>query len=182
MNRKRNIIILSAIGIVALGLTTGWNVLAGDAWPPEPYQVSSMAGAWTVLGDNTIVTVSPEDPKSGIGFVYATHINPDPTLGGVLPEATAQSPCIFKYVRTGPDSWQGKGRVYFTKDTNPQPTVLLFVVVDATITMSAPDKLEWARTYSSYLGSQDKDLDGFPDEGEKPVGVEVAPLMVMKSL
>jgi hypothetical protein len=180
MNRNRKIVVVSALSIVALGLTAGW--LAGDGWPPEPYQVSSMAGVWTVLGGNTIITVSPEDPKSGTGFVYSTHINADPTAGGAVPDATAEAPCIFKYVRTGPNSWRGKGVTYFTKDTKPQPTVLFLAVIDATITMTAPDKVEWARTNSSYLGSQDKDLDGLPDEGEKPTAVWESPLMVMKSL
>ena len=182
MNKKRQIVVVSAVGILALALTTGWGVLAGDGWPPEPYQVSSMAGAWTVLGGNTIITVSPEDPTSGIGFAYATHINPDPTVGGAVPDATAEAPCIFKYVRTGPNSWCGKGVTYFTKDAKPQPTILLFTVIDATITMTAPDTVEWARTLSHYLASQDKDLDGLPDEGEEPVATGAQPIMVMKSL
>ena len=181
MNRKRKIVVVSAIGILALGLTTGWSVLAGAAWPPEPYQVSSMAGAWTVLGGNTIITVSPEDPVSGTGFAYATHINPDPTAGGAVPNATAEAPCIFKYVRTGPNSWQARGVTYFMKDAKPRPTILFLVVMDATVMMTAPDQDEWAKTDSVYLGSQDKDLNGLPDAGEKPVAVQEAPL-IMKSL
>jgi hypothetical protein len=51
MNRKRKIIVVSATGILALVLTTGWSVLAGDEWPPEPYQAYSSAGAWTCASD-----------------------------------------------------------------------------------------------------------------------------------
>ena len=38
MNGKRRMIAVSAIGMLVLLVTTGWGVLAGDAWPPQAYQ------------------------------------------------------------------------------------------------------------------------------------------------
>ena len=87
MNRQRRIVVVSAIGILALVLTTGWNVLAGAGWPPEPYKEYSIAGLWAVLdGKTSMVTISPEDPKSGTGFASAMHLCTDPTHGGSLPD------------------------------------------------------------------------------------------------
>jgi len=183
MNTKRKIIVVTAIGIVALGVTTGWSVLAGAAWPPQPYQVSSIAGAWTILGQNTIVTISPEDQQSATGFWYATHINMDPTAGGAIPDATSVPACIGKYVRTGPNTWQYTGVAYFLKDTKPQSTILNIDVVGGTITMTTPGKIEWTKTNMFYLGAQDKDHDGLPDVGEKPILPPWNdPNMILKSL
>ena len=167
MNRNRKIVVVSALGIVALGLTAGW--LAGDGWPPEPYQVSSMAGAWTAVGGDTIFTVSPEDPQTGAGFGYATHITYDPSAGGTIPDATAMAPCIGKYVRTGPNTWQWHGITYWTKDAKPKPIILYIDVIDSTFTMSAPGKLEMTKTNTFYSAAADKDGDGLPDAGEKPL-------------
>ncbi len=169
MNGKRRILVVAVLGIVALAVTTGWTVLAGEAWPPEPYQVYSMAGQWTSPEANTLFRVGPEDP-SGTGLAEAVPLSYDPTVGGMMPTATASSPVYFRYVRTGPNAWQLRGLKYFTDDAKPAPTILSICVVDATATMTAPGEMEFTKTITSYLGSQDKDLDGVPDADEKAVG------------
>lgn len=175
MNRKRKIVVVSAIVIVAFGLTTGWVCLAGDVWPPEPYQVYSVAGAWTETsnhdqpGDITIVTISPEDPRSGTGFVVATEINEDPTFGGTFPDATSQSPWIGTYVRTGPNSVQYKGVCYVRKDEKPKSMILAICVLEHTNTQTSPDTVEAVGTVSFYSPDSDKDGDGLPDAGEQPL-------------
>jgi len=173
MNRKRNIVFVSAIGIVALMLTTGWSVLSANAWPPEPMPVYSLAGTWlqTVTEDPPdaidIVTISPEDPSSGKGFFVATDINPDVTAGGLWPEADSWTPWIGTYVRTGPGTWQFKLVCYVKKDTKPKATVLLIMVLEGTWTMSSPDVVGVAGTLSFYGIDQDSDGDGLPDEGQQ---------------
>jgi len=175
MNRKRNITILSAIGILALVLTTGWSVLAGAAWPPEPYQVFSMAGAWTETsdldepGNITIITISPEDPWTGTGFVVATEISMDPTFGGQIPDATSQTPWFGTYVRTGLNTSQAKVVSYVRKDGKPKPIILGILVIEHTTTMTAPDAEEAVGTFSLYSPASDKDADGLPDAGEQPL-------------
>ena len=60
MNRKRNIVIVSIISMVALILITGWNA----AWPPQPLPVYSPVGSWTDLdgtGDISIITLGAPD-------------------------------------------------------------------------------------------------------------------------
>ena len=171
MNRKRNIIILSAIGITALVLTAGWSVLAGAAWPPEPYQVYWMAGQWTSPEvTNTLFRVGPED-QFGAGLAESIKLSFDPTQGGMFPTATAATPVYQRYVRTGPNTWQLRGLIYFTDDAKPAPTILVIVVADKTATMTAPGELEVTETVSIYLGSQDKDHDGVPDTDETPANV-----------
>jgi len=175
MNRKRKIVVVSAIGIVALGLTIGWDVLASDAWPPESYQVYSVAGAWTETsnydqpGDITIVTFSPEDPRTGTGFIVATEINEDPTSGGDFPDATSQTPWFGTYVKTGPNTYRSKGVCYVRNDEEPKPIILYILVIEGTGTPTSPDTMEIVGTVSFYSSDSDKDGDGLPDADEQPL-------------
>jgi len=172
MNRKRNITILSAIGITALVLTAGWSVLAGAAWPPEPYQVYWMAGQWTSPEvTNTLFRVGPED-QFGAGLAESIKLSFDPTLGGMLATAVANTPVYQRYVRTGPNTWRLRGLMYYTDAAKPAPAILAIAVIDKTAVMTAPGELEVTETVAMYLGSQDKDHDAVPDPGEKPIAVD----------
>jgi len=175
MNRKRNIVIVLAIGIVALVQATAWTVFAGDNWPPEPYQVYSPAGAWIETsdldqpGNITIVTISPEDPRTGTGFAVATEINTDPTIGGSIPDATSLTALFGTYVKTGHNTFQGNGVFYVRKDEKPRPVILGIIVVENTITLTSPDTMEAVGTFSLYNSASDKDGDGLPDVDEQPL-------------
>jgi hypothetical protein len=175
MNRKRNIAIVSALGIAALILTTGWNVLAGSAWPPESMTVYSVAGTWFHTGEGEpadeidTVTISPEDPRTGKGFIIHTDVNPDFTAGGEMAEADSWTPWYGTYVRTGPSTWQVKSVCYVKNDTKPKPTVLLILITEGTWTMTATDAIESVGTLSIYSPDQDQDGDGLPDEGQLPL-------------
>jgi len=174
MNRNRKIVVVSALGIVALGLTAGWSVLAGAAWPPEPYQAYSPAGAWTKIdgsGDICIYTISPEDPLSGTTSGTVVEVTMDPTLGGALPEATSLSPGFFTGIRTGSDTFQVKEVCYVKKDGKPKPTILSLLVLDTAMTFTAPDTMDYEGTVSIYSPAADKDADGLPDADAKPLMV-----------
>jgi hypothetical protein len=172
MNGKRRMIVVSAIGMLALLVTTGWSVLAGDTWPPQAYQAYSPAGAWIDLdgsGDISIVTLSPEDPRTGTGCGIVTEIDMDPTFGGMIPEATSWSPGFLTYVVTGPDTARVKGVYYVKKDEKPKPTILNLLVIEMTPTMTAPDTMDYQATISVYDLAADKDGDGLPDADEPPL-------------
>jgi hypothetical protein len=176
MNSKRKIIVVSAISIVALGLATGWDVLAGDVWPPEPYQVYSAAGTWIETsdldqpGDITIVTLSPEDPRTGTGTVGVTEINnTDATMGGEIPDATSLTPWFGTYIKSGPDTARNKLVRYVRRDDKPRPVILAIHVVETTITQTSQDTMEAVGTWAAYSPDSDKDGDGLPDASEQPV-------------
>jgi hypothetical protein len=106
----------------------------------------------------------------------------DRTVAGMVPGAITDTGVYLKYVRTGPDTWQLKGLIYFKDDAKPKPNILMIGAVDVTGTMTAPGEIDWAMTQSGYLGSQDKDLDGLPDVGEKPICPPWDAIYTLKSL
>ena len=172
MNRNRKIVVVIALGIVALAVTTGWSVLAGAAWPPEPYQEFSPAGSWTGLsGGGSVAALTPPDPKTGTGSGIEVLNEADPTSGGLIPEATSVSPWFYTYVKTAPNTYRVKGILYAKKDGKPKPTILSIQVFEATATQTAPDLMDYTGTVSVYSPAADKDGDDQPDAGEAPVSV-----------
>jgi len=120
MNRNRKIVVGVALGIVALAVTAGWSVLAGAAWPPEPYQEFSPAGAWSYSdgsGDVVILTLSPVDRNTGTGSGTTTPVTMDPTLGGAMPQATSLSHGFGTVVKTAPNAYRTRGINYVLRAT-----------------------------------------------------------------
>jgi len=170
MNRNRKIIVATALGIVALAVTTGWSIMASSTdWPPVPYEVYSLSGTWyNVSGGNPWV-IGAEDPLTGKGSLLQTDLTKDPTQGGQMPTAKDMTPVFGSYVRTGPNTWQMKGVAYARDDAKPKPNILCIGVLEGTLTMTTPDKLEFVYTNSIYAPTADKDNDRLPDPGEKPL-------------
>jgi len=176
MKKKPNTALAAIIALAAMFLvSTGWKVLAGDVWPPEPYLVYSAAGAWIETsdldqpGDITIVTLSPEDPKTGTGSIGVTEINnTDPTMGGQLPDATSMTAWFGTYVKTGPDTAQNRLVRYVRKDEKSRSTILAMHVVETTTVQTSSDRMEAVGTWSAYYPDSDKDGDGLPDADAQP--------------
>jgi hypothetical protein len=172
MNSNRKIVVVATLGIVALGVTTGWSVLAGAAWPPEPYQEFSPAGSWTDLSSGgSVAALTPPDPRTGTGSGIEVLNEADPTSGGLIPEATSQSPWFYTYVRTGPNTYRIKGIMYTKEDSKPKPTILSIHVFEATATQTAPDLMDYTGAVSVYSPAADKDGDDVPDADEAPIRV-----------
>ena len=175
MNAKRKVTLVSLTVLAVLMLTTGWSILADAAWPPETVPVYSMAGTWfhtcelNLPGEIDVMTISPEDPRTGKGFFTQTDVNPDYTSGGQMVEAESWTPWIGTYIRTGVNTWQGKSVCYVRKDTKPRPTVLFILIGENTWTMTEPDAIESFGTLAVYTPEQDMDGDGLPDEGQQPL-------------
>jgi len=186
MNRKRKIVVVSAIGILGLVLTTGWSVLAGAAWPLEPYQMYSPTGTWTVTSPQFapglfgIASYGAEDPMSGrvSGIVQVPGY--DPNLGGLAPDGESISPQYVTFVRTANDTFQKTGVFYIVRSAKPH-VVAWILVLNLAASFTDPDTYEWDGTLSIYssvehpghmfgdLPDQDQDNDGLPDEGQQPI-------------
>jgi hypothetical protein len=168
MNRNGKIVLVAALGILALMVTTGWSVLAGAA-TPEPSQEFSPAGSWTDrAGGGNVMTVSPPDPRTGTGSVIEVVNAADPTGGGMYPEATSFSPFFYTYVRTAPNTYHFKGIIYVKKDGKPAPTILSIEVFEGTATQTAPDLFDYQGILSRYVPTADKDGDDQPDADAVP--------------
>jgi hypothetical protein len=187
MNRNRKIVAVSILAIAVLVVTAGWSVLAGAAWPPEPYQSCSLTGTWTVTspqfgpGEFDIASYGPEDPKTGRVAGILQILGGDPTVSGLAPDGKWISPMYVTSVRTGPDTFQETSVFYLTNDARPRAAVTWILVVNVADKATDPDTLEWNGTYSVYsavehpghmlgdLPDQDKNNDGVPDEGQQPI-------------
>jgi hypothetical protein len=176
MNRNKKILVVSAFGLVAVMLTTGWGVLAGADWPPEPYPAYPLTGSWTVANpDHLILTISPKDP-TGVSSVIGVILTPDPTFGGAFPQATDSALACGTAIRTGPNTDQLKVVRHAIKADTPRPTIQGIVVVEETATLTAPDEMEFHDvTVSLYSAAADKDGDGLPDADELPIMVVPVP-------
>ncbi|OHB74888.1 MAG: hypothetical protein A2Z25_10720 [Planctomycetes bacterium RBG_16_55_9] len=187
MNRKRKIIVVSAIGILALVLTTAWSVLAGAAWPPEPYQPCSLTGMWTVTspqfgpGEFGVASYGTEDPTTGRVAGIVQSLGADPSFGGLAPDSEWMLPQYVTFVRTGHDTFQKTGIFYATNSAKPRAAVAWIFVLNLAAKFTDPDIYEWNGTLSVYsavehpghvfgnLPDQDQDGDGLPDEGQQPI-------------
>jgi hypothetical protein len=173
MNRNRKFVLVSALVLTALAVTTGWGVLAGADWPPPSYQEYSPAGSWIVLFPNrTILTISPRDPAGVSSAIVTVTL---PTQGDPFPEATYGTPGFFTAIKTGPNTDHMKGIHYLMKDGTPSPTTVGILVVELQTTLVAPDEMILDGTFSFYSAAADKDGDGLPDAGENPVSVMLLP-------
>jgi hypothetical protein len=181
MNRKRKIVVVSVFGLVALMLTTGWGVLSGADWPPPSYQEYSPAGSWIVaLPNRPVLTISPRDPAGLSSAIVTVTL---PAQGDPFPEATSSTPGFFTVIKTGPNADHMKGIHYLMKDGTPSPTTVGILVVELQTTLIAPDEMEIQDgTFSFYSGAADKDGDGLPDAGEKPVSVMLLPTVHAKRI
>jgi hypothetical protein len=95
MNANRKIVVVTALGIVALVMTTGWSVLAGDEWPPEPYEVYWLAGQWTSPENpNTLFRIGPED-QFGAGLAESIKLGWDWGFSGSFVAALRASICAM---------------------------------------------------------------------------------------
>ena len=135
------------------------------------------------------VSVSPTDPSGKRFTAVIQAVNAEVTFGGLFPDAERHPDSVATYVRSGPGSYRFTWMVYFVK--SPPPGVFERGEILYFWTFSGPVEFLDANThkltgvlsvYSNVdrpdlvvppLGifgvhDQDKDDDGFADEGEAP--------------
>ena len=162
----------------ALLLTIAWSAIAGNGWPPEPWQVCSLEGAWNIVspdlapGEILVGLYGAEDPKTGRASFLGRHANGDVSLGGMFPDAESGTSWFGTSIRTLPDTTQLTAVAYAMQDVKPRAVVTWIWVLNHTTTAIDADSSEWngaISIYSANLPDQDKDDDGRPDEGEEPI-------------
>lgn len=147
-------------------LTAAW-----EGWP--------IAGAWISivpipdLGD--IIgefTVSPQD-LDGVNFTCMTRpAKPEPTVFGVFPDADHQSDHIGQLIKTGLNTYESTVIGYGTKKAELPgmlPEIVYISVLYAKTQLIDENTAKGEGTHAFFLGSQDADGDGLPDEGQEPV-------------
>jgi len=182
MSAKRNVIIIIAVVVVLLLTTAGWNAVGGNG---DDYEKSIQWGdnlAWSAEG---VWVISIPTPMGTILMLHNMHaqdltgmryggtisqVNENPTSFGMFPDADASSGWVTQTVRTGPDSFATTMLSYDTKRRHNAPhEVAVICISTGTWQITGPDTNKGQATLAVYLGSQDADGDGFPDEGEEPI-------------
>ena len=132
-------------------------------------------------GEVCTVQLTAEARQSGVYSTVSEWVNPTGNLLGLFPDADKSPPYVGKSVRTGENTYSFTIMSHLMKDADPFDTITWISVPSGTVEMVGPDTFEMSCVISFYsavehpghelgdLPDQDKDGDGFPDEGEEAV-------------
>ncbi|UCD50392.1 MAG: ester cyclase [Phycisphaerales bacterium] len=153
----------------ALGMIQ--QLTAPPTWP--------IAGAWitnvpipdlgVIVGEWTVV------PQDAAGLAFTSEIRaakPDPTIFGNFPDCDHESDHIGTTRWTASLAYESTWIGYGTKpaETPGQlPEIVYISILSGKARFVDRNTLAGEGTHAFYLGSQDVDGDGFPDEGEAPI-------------
>jgi hypothetical protein len=180
MNSKRNIIIVTAIALMALLAATSWSVLAANSNSYEasdmgsPSQGIPLGGAWiATLAEVNIITewtITPLNPERTEFISVLRQVKPNPTLGGTV-EADRETDWIGQIVQTGWNTFESTVVSYGTKtvEDQPQPQIVYIRVMYGRGRLVDLNTIEAEGTTAIFLPNQDADSDGFPDENQIPI-------------
>lgn len=181
-------LIVAGIGLGVLVMTTAWSV-GGDieeTWPPEPYGIWPGDGMWILTspqlpGEVCTVHVIPDVRQSGVHSHVSEWVNPTVNLLGLFPDAEKSPPYVGTIVRTGENTYSFTSMSHLMKAAEPFDSITWISIPSGTIEMVGPDTFNMSCVISFYsaiehpghalgdLPDQDKDGDGFPDEGEEAI-------------
>jgi len=159
-----------------------WLFLGG----PEPCPVAcaeqrvSPGGAWMMKyrypGGTVIhgMAITPLDLSGDRFAVEIKHTQCSASVLSSFPDANKQIDLIGEWVRIGPDTFEGTvishGIREGDESTGWVDQVIYIEVASGTMRLIDENTLEaLSGTASYFLASQDKDLDGLPDAGERPI-------------
>jgi hypothetical protein len=195
MTKKRNIAIVTIVVLTALLLAAPWSVIADDDDDGAPRHCD-LQGVWTFrlprgpAGEEGMLGVEVfSGEKHGTSTSVFKTINPDPTLGGLFPDATTRSEFEARWRRTGPNTWDytcigygttgmhefGFGEIVWimvftgTATATDCDTLVIPGRADIYSGRDNPDYVfPWGQPFP--LSDQDTDpRDGVPDADEEPI-------------
>ena len=189
MKTIRNKMLTAAvIGLGALVITTAWSVDGNndDTWPPISFDSWSAEGMWIMSspqlpGEVCTFHLIPEDREPGVQSAVAAWVNPTGNLFGLFPDAEKSPPYVGMNVRTGENTYSFTVMSHLMKVAEPFDTITWISIPSGNLEMVGPDTFNLSCVISFYsaiehsghalgdLPDQDKDGDGFPDEGEEAV-------------
>jgi predicted ester cyclase len=146
-------------------------LMAPPTWPIE--------GAWistTPIPDLGVIvgqwTVTAQDPAALTFTSVIRAAKPEATIFGSFPEADHESDHIGQTVWTDSLAFESTLIGYGTKTAAApgEPPELVYIsVLSSKARFLDRNNLTGEGTHAFYLGSQDADGDGWPDEGQEPV-------------
>ncbi len=138
---------------------------------------------WTPEG--TWICTAPS-PMGNLTFLHAMYpldssgtryggvlwqVNANPTFFGMFPENTGGSQFwVTESVRVAPNTYETDMICFNTQAVEGQLDQIAGIgIAKNTWTITGPDTNEGQAILSSYVGGQDTDGDGLPDEGQEPI-------------
>lgn len=175
MNRKWVALFLAVAVVVSGLLYAGAPLFTGDvAAAPSKCNIE---GAWVSsftgpLWNTPLVmqeTLVPLDP-AGKKLAYTMHlVNPDATFGGGFP-AEYMSDLVGEAVKTGRNEYEFSLIGYGVRGVADDRDEIVYIwTVTGTMMCSDGENKTDMVQLAVYLGEQDADGDGYPDDGEVPV-------------
>jgi hypothetical protein len=171
MKARKSMIIAVVVTSGAALLAVGQGLTTASSDPIEPWTPCNPAGSYygihVVEKLGATVTIIANDPACNTFSCIQKIFNMDHTLGGTFPDVLAASDTVGIGVRTGPNSW----RVTIVRYGTDGAAAVKYIAM-ITGEFEFPDDasaLERKCTWALYLPEQDKDGDGWPDEGQTPV-------------
>jgi len=186
--KRTKMLIVAVIGLGVLVMTAAWSIGGNnvETWPPINYDSWSLEGMWIMTspqlpGEVCTGHLIPEARQPGVQSLVAEWVNPTGNLLGLFPDAEKSPPYVGTNVRTGENTYSFTVMSHLMKAAEPFDTITWISIPSGTFEMVGPDTFEMSCVISFYsaiehpghalgdLPDQDKDGDGFPDEGEEAV-------------
>ncbi len=165
MNKLRIIAVVLVTTSLAAFLAHARSAAAAGNQAPAIFQ-----GSWVgenSLGVHLFETATPLDPNnSRVALVLSATA--DPTFGGMFPTAVAMTAFHGEAIRAGPQSFD------FTKlavGSDASGQIVYFLESSGTKVFTDPGHFHGAATLSIFGAAQDRDGDGWVDEGEVPLAI-----------
>ncbi len=144
-------------------------IITPPEWTPE--------GTWIITAPSPMGTLTfvhamyPLDTNSTRFGGVLWQVNANPTFFGMFPENTGGSQFwVTESVRVAPNTYETDMICYNTQAVEGLLEQVAGIGISKnTWTITGPDTNEGQAVLSSFMGGQDADGDGLPDEGQEPV-------------
>jgi hypothetical protein len=167
MIARKHLVGYGNVAILAMTLVAAPSVEA--AQPAVSPAACPYSGTWfgvNSLGTRYLLSALPLDANNRSVQVILTVTEHDVSLGGLFPTAAAVGTAHGQAIRSGNRSF---GFALTAPGTDPDHRLLYFLETHGTMVFRDCDTYDATGSLSVFLSTQDRDGDGYVDEGEHPV-------------